>query len=335
MYEALYYKKLPNKKLQCLLCPKRCIIDVNKKGNCRARKNINGKLVSLVYAKPCSIAIDPIEKKSLFHFLPGSEAYSIGTAGCNLHCQWCQNWEISQANPEDIPYRELEPEQLVQNALENNCKSIAYTYTEPTIFYEYVLDTAKLARKAGIKNVMVTSSFINQEPLKKLYKYIDGANIDFKSFDDNFYRKYCFAWLEPILEAIKTIHKLGVWVELTNLIIPTLNDDLKKIKEMCEWIKENTGVDVPLHFTAFYPYYKMLNLPRTSPEILLKARETALKIGLNHVYVGNVPTEKAENTYCPKCNELLIERAGFGIIKNNLKNGKCPNCSANIAGVWD
>ncbi len=335
MHEALFYKKLPNKKVQCTLCPKHCVIDINARGDCRARKNIEGKLISLVYAKPCSVAIDPIEKKPLFHFLPATSAFSIGTAGCNLHCMWCQNWEISQSNPEDIPCRELEPETVVQNALDSGCKTIAYTYTEPTIFYEYVLDTAKIARKNKIKNVMVTSAFINQEPLKKLYKYIDGANIDFKGFTEEFYKKYCFATLKPVLEAIKTIHNMKVWVELTNLVIPTLNDDLNQIKKMGEWIKTNVGVDVPLHFSAFYPCYKLLNIPRTSPEILLKARDVALKTGLNYVYVGNVQTKQAENTYCPKCKELLIERTGFSIVKNNLKDGKCPSCKTTIAGIWD
>lgn len=335
MHESLYYTAFKKEKVQCHLCPKKCIISINKKGDCKARKNINGKLISLVYAKPCSVAVDPIEKKPLFHFFPGTNSYSIGTAGCNLHCQWCQNWEISQSNPEEIPFHRLDPEKVVQQAIENNCKSISYTYTEPTIFYEYVLDTAKLARKSNIKNIMVTSAFINQEPLKKLYRHIDAANIDLKSFDDKVYRKYTGAWLEPVLEAIKSIHKMGVWAELTNMIIPALNDDIKKIKNMCEWIKENVGIDVPLHFSAFYPRYKLLNIPRTSPDILLKARETALKTGLHYVYVGNVQTKNAENTYCPKCKELLIQRSGFTIIKNNIKNKKCPNCKTLIAGVWE
>jgi len=335
MHEALYCTKLPDKKVQCHLCPKHCVIDINNRGDCRARKNIDGKLISLVYAKPCSAAVDPIEKKPLFHFLPGTDAYSIGTAGCNLHCQWCQNWEISQSNPEDVPYREIEPEKIVQQAIENNCSSIAYTYTEPNIFYEYVLDIAKLARKAKIKNIMVTSAYINQEPLKKLYRYIDAANIDFKGFTEEFYKKYCFAALKPVLEAIKTIHKMKVWLELTNLVIPTLNDDLNQIKKMCELVRNNLGVDVPLHFSAFYPSYKLLNIQRTSPDLLSKARDIALKTGLNYVYIGNVPTKQAENTYCPKCKELLIERSGFSIIKNNIKNKKCPNCKTSIAGVWE
>jgi pyruvate formate lyase activating enzyme len=334
MHEALHYKKIKNKTVQCHLCPKFCLLKQGERGNCRARKNINGNLISLVYARPCSIAIDPIEKKPLFHFLPGSAAYSLGTAGCNLHCQWCQNWEISQSNPEDIPSKEIEPEQIVQNAIDNNCKTIAYTYTEPTIFYEYVLDTAKIARKNKIKNVTVTSAYINKEPLNKLYRYIDGTNIDFKGFTEQFYKKYCFATLQPVLDAIKEIHKIGVWIELTNLVIPTINDDLKKIKEISLWIKNNLGTNIPLHFSAFYPCYKMMNLPRTSPDILLKARQTALKTGLNYVYVGNVMTEEAENTYCPKCKELLIERKGFSITKNNIKNRKCPKCKTSIPGVW-
>ncbi len=334
MHQASYYNELPDKKVQCQLCPKFCVISPNSRGDCRARKNINRKLISLVYAKPCSVAVDPIEKKPLFHFLPDTAAFSIGTAGCNLHCQWCQNSEISQANPEDIPYEIMGPEAVVQNAIENNCKTIAYTYNEPTIFYEYVLETARLAKKAGIKNILVTSAFINPEPLKQLYKYIDAANIDFKGFTEQFYKKYCFASLKPVLESVKNIRKTKTWIELTNLIIPTLNDNMKTIKQMCTWIKNNLGADVPVHFTGFYPHYKLKNLASTTSATLLKAREIALETGLKYVYVGNIPATKAENTYCPGCKELLIERSGFSIIKNNLKQGKCPNCKTLIPGIW-
>ena len=331
MKEALYYKKLKDK-VQCVLCPRNCIIEEDMAGFCGVRKNIKNKLYSLVYAKPISVAIDSIEKKPLYHFLPGTKSFSIGTVGCNLSCQHCQNWQTSQAKPEQYHAPTLEPKQLVEKAIKNNCKSISYTYNEPLIFYEYVLDTAKIAKKNNIKNTMVTNGFVNKEPLEKLLPYMDGANIDLKGFDDKFYRKTTSAWLEPVLDSIKTMHK-KIWIEITNLIIPTLNDDIKKIKEMCQWIKDNLSPDVPLHFTAFYPSYKLTNIPPTSADILLKAYDVAKKVGLNYVYVGNIQTDK-NNTYCPKCKELLIERSYFDVYKNNIKNGKCSFCEEKIAGIW-
>jgi len=335
MKEALFYKKLKDNKVQCLLCPRECIIPEGKMGFCKVRKNIKGKLTAVVYSRPCSIQIDPIEKKPLFHFLPGHKSFSIGTTGCNLACKHCQNYTTSQAYPEEFLGYDLTPEKAVSEAIKNDCKSIAYTYNEPSIFYEYVFDTAKIARQSKLKNVMVTNGFINPEPFKQLYKYIDGANVDLKAFDDKFYREITTAWLEPVLTTLKNLKKTNTWFEITNLIIPTLNDDLKQIKKMCEWIKAELGLDVPLHFTAFYPTYKLTNLPSTSPEILIKARNIALKLGLHFVYVGNTYVEGAENTYCPKCKELLIERRGFIILQNKIKDGKCFSCNTKIAGVWE
>lgn len=332
MKEAMYYKKLKDK-VQCVLCPRNCIIKENQIGFCGVRKNIRNKLYSLVYAKPISVAIDPIEKKPLYHFLPGTRSFSIGTVGCNLRCQHCQNWQTSQAKPDQYPTQTLEPKQVVEEAIKNNCKSISYTYNEPLIFYEYVLDTAKLAKKNNLKNTMVTNGFVNKEPLEELLPYMDGANIDLKGFDDKFYRKTTSAWLEPVLESIKIMHK-KIWIEITNLIIPTLNDDLKKIKEMCQWIKDNVGINVPLHFTAFYPANKLRDVAPTSADILFKARDIALKEELNYVYVGNIMSGEANNTYCPKCKELLIECSYFDVYKNNIKNGKCSFCEEKIAGVW-
>lgn len=333
MKEALHYKKLKNKLVQCNICPRNCIIKPKEYGFCRTRENKDGKLISRVYSAPCSVAIDPIEKKPLFHFLPGSSSYSIGTAGCNLRCKFCQNWSISQAMPKNVPFIDLPPEKIVQEALANNCSSIAYTYTEPTVFYEYVLDTAKLARKKGLKNICVTNGFINQEPLKELYKYIDAANIDLKGFTDKFYREITGAWLQPVLDAIKTAYKMGVWIELTNLVVPTLNDDLKIIKKMCEWIKDELSPDVPLHFSRFFPDYKMKDLHPTPEETLIKAGETAKKAGLNYVYIGNIMLPEWGNTYCPKCRKLIIERRWFEVVQNKIKNNKCK-CREKIAGVW-
>jgi len=330
MKEALFYIK-KDKDVQCKLCPRLCIIKPDNLGNCGVRKNINGKLYSLVYGRSAATNIDPIEKKPLYHFLPGSFSFSIGTLGCNLHCKNCQNWGISQAKSGDYPDYELLPEKIVEEAIRNNCKSISYTYNEPTVFYEYVLDTAKLAKKKKIRNNLITNGFVNEEPLRKLLPYIDAANVDLKSINNEFYKNNTNAWIEPILNSIKLMNK-KIWIELTNLIIPTLNDDLTKIKEMCEWI-ENVNKNIPLHFTAFYSMYKLLNIPPTSQEILLKAYGIAKKVGLNYVYVGNLQTDK-NHTYCLKCNKLLIERLGFNVMQNNIRNGKC-SCGMKIAGIWE
>jgi pyruvate formate lyase activating enzyme len=332
MKEAFWWKKQKNSTVQCFLCPRNCVIDEGNIGFCGVRQNKEGKLYSLVYGKATGIQIDPIEKKPLYHFKPGSAAFSIGTVGCNLVCQHCQNWQTSQAKPEQFHAYEISPEEIVQKAKEQHCETIAYTYNEPTIFGEYVIDTAKLARKAGIKNVLITNGFTG-DVLPDFCKHIDGVNVDLKAFDNDFYKKYSGAWLEPVLESIKTYHKKKVWVELTNLIIPTLNDDMEKIKEMITWIQENLDSEVPLHFSAFYPSYKLEDLPPTSAATLMEARKLAMEMGMKYVYIGNVVTTDEDNTYCPKCGELVIERMNFTILQNDLKNGKCK-CGANIKGVW-
>ena len=332
MKEAMHYERLEQKTVQCHICPRNCKIKPNNYGFCRARKNENGSLYSMVYAAPCSVNIDPIEKKPLFHFLPGTGSYSIGTSGCNLRCKFCQNWQISQAMPDEVPFIDLPPKKVVEEAINNNCKSIAYTYTEPVIFYEYVYDTARLARKQGLKNVCVTNGFINQEPLKQLYKHIDAVNIDLKGFTDKFYREITGAWLQPVLDTIKTAHEMGVWLELTNLVIPGLNDDPKIIKKMCEWIK-TISPDIPLHFSRFFPDYLMKDYLPTGENTLLKAGKIAKKAGLNHVYIGNIMLPEWGNTYCPKCKELVIEREWFRIVKNKLQKGRC-SCGEKIAGIW-
>lgn len=334
MKEAMYYKEDENKRVRCQLCPRKCVIAPGKRGDCRVRENQDGKLISLVYGKPCAVSIDPIEKKPLFHFLPGTTSYSIGTAGCNLHCLFCQNWTTAQVPPESVMNYALEPKEIVRRAKQNNCKSISYTYNEPTVFFEYVLDTAKIAKKAGIKNIMVTNGYINKEPAKELYQYIDAANVDLKGFTEDYYRKMCFGELKPVLETLKLLKEMNVWVEVTNLIIPTLNDDFNKIKEMCKWIKDNLGSDVPLHFSRFFPCYKLENLSITPEETLLKAKKIAEEAGLKYVYVGNIMTVKGENSYCQKCRKLLIERTGFSVIQNNIKNSSCKFCNEKIAGVF-
>src|SRR3989344_4456750 len=334
MKEALYYKKLKDKIIQCILCPRYCVIKEDERGNCGVRVNKNGKLYLLVYGKPCSAHIDPIEKKPLFHFLPGTNTYSIGTAGCNLHCFYCQNWSISQCKPEELSSLDLPPKKVVEEAVKNNCKSISYTYTEPVgTAAEYVLDTAKTAKKNGIKNIAVSNGFINEKPLKELCKYIDAANIDLKG-NAKFYKDVTGARIEPVLEALKIYKENKVWIEVTNLIVSGYNDNEKEIKKICLWIKNNLG-DVPIHFSKFFPNYKMMNVKETPEKILVKAKEIAEKIGLNYVYIGNVFLDKAEDTYCPKCKELLIERRGFDVLQNKIKNGKCFNCKEKIPGVWN
>lgn len=288
MKEAMFYESLDGAKVQCRLCPNNCVVLEGMRGKCGVRENRKGKLCTLVHGLPCTVGVDPIEKKPLFHFFPGTQTYSVATVGCNLKCKFCQNWQISQEKIENTRNFEMSPEQVVENAIVNDCKSISYTYVEPTIFYEFIIDTAKLAREKGLKNVVVTNGFINPEPLKELYKYIDAANIDLKAFSDGFYVKYCEAKLEPVLESIKNIHKMGVFIELTNLIIPGLNDSMDKIKNMCDWIVKELGVDVPLHFSRFFPHHELKHIAPTPIESLKKAEEIAKGAGLKNVYLGNV-----------------------------------------------
>lgn len=321
-------------KVQCELCPKKCLIEPGQSGECRVRVNIDGILRTVVYGYPCSIHIDPIEKKPLFHFLPGTKILSIATVGCNLHCKNCQNWEISQANPEDSQAFACSPQKLVKLTNQNRCPSLAYTYTDPIVYYEYTYDTAKLAREANIRNVLVTAGYICEEPWKQLLKYVDAVNIDLKGITDDFYRRVCSATLKPVQNALVMAKACGVLVEVTNLIIPTLNDKPEQIRQLVRWIKANMGSDTPLHFSGFYPRYKMQHLPPTSLKALEIARQIGLDEGLEYVYVGNLLSKEGENTYCPSCKTLLIERVGYSILKNLLKDGYCPNCSKQIYGVW-
>jgi len=323
-------------KVQCELCPKLCLIEPGQSGECRVRINIDGVLRSVVYGYPCSIHIDPIEKKPLFHFLPGTGILSIATVGCNLHCKNCQNWEISQANPEDenISAYACPPEKLVALTRQNNCLSVAYTYTDPVVYYEYAYDSAKLARQARIRNVLVTAGYINAEPWKRLLQYVDAANIDLKSMSDDFYRRICSATLKPVQNALVLAKASGILVEVTNLVIPTLNDQPDQLRELARWIKVNLGGETPLHFSGFHPRYKMRNLPPTSLKALETARDIAISEGLDYVYIGNVASRHGQNTYCPGCKKLLIERSGYTILQNRLEEGRCPDCKREIYGVW-
>jgi pyruvate formate lyase activating enzyme len=288
----------------------------------------------VVYGYPCSLHIDPVEKKPLFHFLPGTNILSIATVGCNLHCKNCQNWEISQANPEDSQATFCPPEKLVELTKRYRCPSLAYTYTDPIVYYEYTYDTAKLAKNAGIRNVLVTAGYISPEPWNKLLEYVDAANIDLKSMSDEFYRDVCSATLKPVQTALVLAKASGVMVEVTNLIIPTLNDKPEQIRELTRWIRANLGQDTPLHFSRFFPRYKMRHLPPTSAKMLDTAREIAISEGLNYVYIGNIMSKAGQNTYCPNCKTLLIERSGYTILQNRVTDGHCPQCEAQIYGVW-
>jgi len=320
-------------RVQCELCPNGCVLDEGQRSRCRTRMNKDGKLFSLVYGKPCAVHIDPIEKKPFFHFLPGTTAFSIATAGCVLSCKFCQNWQISQAKPEDTDTYDLPPDKVVTQAIANKCRSVTYTYTEPTVFYEYMYDTAVIARKHGIKNTMHSCGYINEKPLRKLSKYMDAADIDLKAFTEDFYSRICSGSLKPVLNSLVVLKEEGVWLELTNLVIPTLNDNMKNIKDMCIWIQKNLGSDTPIHFSRFFPHYKLTNLPPTPLETLIDARKSAMDSGLRFVYIGNIRHE-GENTFCPKCKKLLVERLGYVVKQNNISNGKCKYCSTAIAGVW-
>jgi pyruvate formate lyase activating enzyme len=333
MKPALYWKPLKEDIVKCGLCPHSCVIKTGNSGICGARKNIGGKLFSLNYARPVSIAVDPIEKKPLFHFLPGSSVLSFGTYGCNLGCDNCQNYDITMVRDRQ-PEKEVPPEQIIELALSNSCEGIAYTYNEPTIYFEYMLDCARLAREKGLKNILVSNGYISKEPLEELCKHIDAANIDLKAFNEEFYKSNCKATLEPVKETLKTLIKHKVWLEITNLIIPTMNDSMSEIEQMVKWISEELGKDVPLHFSRFFPLYKLENLEPTPESTLEKAKKLADKY-LSYVYVGNLPTQGLENTYCPGCDKTLIKRQCFMIQENHIKKGSCGFCSRKIAGRFE
>jgi pyruvate formate lyase activating enzyme len=334
MKEALFYEKLENHAVQCHLCAHHCVIARGKRGICGVRENRGGILCTLVYGRSIAENIDPIEKKPLFNFLPGSKSFSIATAGCNFRCLHCQNHDISQMprNRDVIMGRNLSPNDIVSLAKQNGCESISYTYTEPTIFYEYAYDIAKLASAEGLKNVFVTNGYITEEPLRKISPYLDAANIDLKSFTEGFYKKICGAKLQPVLDAIKLYRDLNIWIEITTLIIPTHNDSPPELEQIASFIKD-LGTDIPWHITAFHPTYRLTNQSPTPVSALIQAREIGIRAGLRYVYVGNVPGERGENTYCYKCGELLIERYGFKIVTNRMSDAQCPKCQAKIDGV--
>jgi len=331
MREALFYEVLNDNIVQCSLCPHNCSIKENNTGFCRVRKNINGVLCSLVYGIPVARSVDPIEKKPLFHFYPQSKTFSIATMGCNMHCKHCQNADISQVSKESFPSSKISVEEIIKEAKSYDVESIAYTYTEPTIYYEYAFDIAKLAHKLGIKNIFVTNGYINKEPLEKIAPYLDAANIDLKGMSEQFYKKVCGANLQPVLDSIKRYYDLGIWIEITTLIIPGYNDKEQELKNIAGFIAD-IDPNIPWHVTGFYPTYKLTDTKATNASLLDKAVEIGKENGLNFIYQGNIG--KRENTYCPQCRNLLVQRNGFNVSKNNIKKGICSNCHHEIPGKW-
>ncbi len=332
-HEAMYYDKLFGNLVQCRLCPNLCILVPGQYGICKARKNINGKLYSMVYGKIAAVHLDPVEKKPFFHVLPGSSAFSIATTGCNIQCLFCQNWEISQVFPFDLTTITATPEQVVAQALTSGAHAIAFTYSEPIISYEYVLDIAKLAKGYGLKTLVVSNGYIEQKPLKELLPYIDAFKVDFKSFDERFYTKITQGHLQPVLDSMKSIHQSGTWLEIVNLLVTNQNDSDRQIRGLARWIRINLGPNVPLHFSRFFPQYKLLNVPPTPPEVVIHAREIAIKEGLNYVYAGNIDFPAGETTFCPRSHERVIVRQGMFAIYNGLVHGACAD-GEKIPGIW-
>lgn len=333
--EALFYERLTQDRVRCNLCAHHCVIADGKLGVCRVRKNVGGALYTLVYGSTISQNIDPVEKKPLYHFYPGSLAYSIATPGCNFHCQWCQNWQISQMPRERnlIAGHKGSPEQIVANALETGSRSIAYTYTEPTVFFEYAYDTARLAHQAGLANIFVTNGYMSKEMLEIFHPYLNAANVDLKAFRKETYHRYVGGGLQPVLDNLKLMKKLGIWLEVTTLVIPDLNDDPVELRDGARFIVQELGVDTPWHISRFFPGYKMTDRQPTPIKTLKKAETIGLEEGLRYVYLGNVVGES--NTICPQCGHLLIRRRGFGIVENHIQNSCCPGCGTQIAGIWE
>jgi len=338
--EASWYKRLPGKRVHCLLCPcnpfmKQCgILSDGQTCVCRVRTNVGGKLYMTNYGRACAINVDPVAKSPLYHVLPGAKALALAAPGCNLECKCCQNWEMSQAGVDDTRNFYAPPDELVRRAKEAGCQAIAYTYTEPVIYYEYLMDTAALAKKNGMRNFVSTGGYIMQEPLRELCRHVDAFSVSVKGFSENFYLKYCRGHLLTVLQALKTIRDAGVWLEIPTLIIPTLSDDKDGIRWFCSWVYDNLGPDVPMHLTRFTPAFQLKDLPTTPVQTLESARSIAMKEGLRYVYIGNVPGHDANNTNCPSCKRLVIQRVGFRIISNKASGGTCSHCGTRMPGLW-
>ena len=334
-HPALAWEKMDGGLVRCTLCPRGCVVPDGRRGYCQVRANRGGSYRTLVYGRVCSAHVDPIEKKPLFHVLPGSRAFSIATAGCNVECQFCQNWEISQALPESIHSQELPPAAVVEAARRRECASIAFTYSEPTVFYEFTLDTAAAAREAGLHAVTISNGYINADPMKRLCEHLSAVKIDLKAFTEEFYRTYVRGELKPVLETLKLVRSLGKHLELVTLLIPGLNDSEAELRDLCRWVTDNLGPDVPMHFSRFHPEYKMTNLPVTPVRTIQRACTIARDAGIRYAYVGNVPGDPLGNTRCHQCGETVIERYGNIVTAMHVKDGRCPHCDTAIPGVWE
>jgi len=334
--EARFWQAGEDKTVSCELCPRSCTVPQGARGFCGVRMNRGGKYYTLVWGNPCGLGIDPIEKKPFFHVLPGAKAFSIAAAGCNLRCKFCQNWDISQSRPEQTRNVDLPPAAVVAQAVKHDCQAVAFTYSEPVVFFEYMYDTAVAARERKLRPLVVSNGFINADPMAELCKVVTAVKIDLKGYTEGFYRDVCGARLRPVLETLVLLKKLGMWFEIVNLIVPTLNDKPEDIRALCRWVKQELGADVPLHFSAFTPLYKLANLPRTPDKTMFDAYDVARAEGLNYVYVGNIAPagHRAEKTYCPKCGKVIVDRRGYVVDRVDIKGGKCGFCGWAIPGVW-
>ncbi len=334
--ETQYFERLDELRVRCTLCPWECEVADQERGTCGVRENREGTYYTLVHSQPCAAHIDPIEKKPLFHYLPGTTAFSIATAGCNIECTFCQNWDIAQVRPEQVKAMFLPPEGVTEVCRRYDCPTIAYTYSEPVIFYEYMYDSAAYARQSGIGSVMISNGFINKEPLVELCKQLTGVKIDLKAFTEKFYRESCRGELKPVLKTLETLRDEDIWVEIVVLLVPTLNDSKQEIAAMSRWIYQELGEDVPVHFSRFRPMYKLKNLPPTAVKTIETARNIAMDAGLHFVYTGNVPGHPGESTYCPNCGNVVMKRVGYRIVNIELdENGQCHSCQHPIPGVWN
>jgi len=332
--EARFYQRLDDNKVWCQLCFHNCIIAEGKRGFCRVRENQRGKLYSLVYGRPVGLQVDPIELEPMYHMLPGHLNLCVFTASCNFRCKHCHNWHITTRGPEELRSRNYSPQEVVEEAIRRGCKSISHSINEPTIFFEYMYDIAGEARDRGLLNLFHTNAGISPEPLRALLKHMDGVVVDLKGFTEEFYQEISSAELEPVLKTLKIIREEGVWLEIVNLIIPTLNDDMEDIRRMCIWIKENLGADTPLHFSRFVPAYKLTHLPPTPIRTLEAAHRIAKEVGLNFVTIGNVPGHRYNSTFCPNCGKKLIHRIHFRVLSNKIREGRCGFCEYEIPGIW-
>lgn len=332
--EARYYKKLDGGGIECGICPRHCRVTDLERGYCGVRENHGDVYHTLVYGLPCALNIDPIEKKPLFHFYPGTTALSLATAGCNVNCKFCQNWDISQSRPEQTDNFDLSPKALVDICARRGVPTIAYTYSEPVVFYEYMYDTAELGRKESVKSVMITGGYIDEEPLRVLLTQLDAVKVDLKAIREDYYRDVVDGELKPILDRLIQIKESGVWLEIVYLVVPTLNDTEDEFKELARWIKTYLGVDVPVHFSRFHPQYLLKNLPPTPQKTLETAHAVSRAEGLQFVYLGNLPTHPAESTYCPGCGKVLIGRRGYRISQYNLDGNRCKYCRREIPGLF-